>query len=353
MASPLRSPSFWPGRSILPIPLLLSAVVSAHAIIIVPYPSETSTNYNPSNTIASTLTNWSTGWGAGNDSTGWDYVGLVNVRSGYGSGEYLGNGWVLTAGHVGMGNFTLNGNTFEPTGISYTDFTESINGTNQIADLTLFQISTISSTGSATLSMPPLAITASNNAPTAFSSRTPGSEVVMIGYGGGKGESWGINTVTQTALAVPVTEGSLSFYSADFATVYGETSFTNGFGSHATTNSVTNTAQVYPGDSGGADFLDVAGTWELAGVNEAVGTGTNNSGDSYLVQLSYYDSQIQSIISAVPEPSVFPLTALGFGLLMILATRQGGGAGQKAFQIRGQSRRPGIMPSVQGHRETA
>lgn len=289
--------------------LLSILIAGASAVEIVSYPGG-STNYNTSNNISETVTSWSTGWGTANPLTGWNYIGQIIAGRGYGSGVYLGNGWVLTAGHVGVGNFTLNGNTFNPTGTSYSDFTLNISGVNQIADLTLFQILTTSSTGSSTLSMPPLTLTPSTNAPTAFSRFSAGSQVVMIGYGGGQGEAWGVNTVTATSQATPVTSGSQSFDSADFVTAYGVTSYGSGFFGR----SITNTAQVYPGDSGGGDFINVNGTWELAGINEAVGSSSSNLGFSYMVQLSYYDSQIQSIMSLAPEPGDFLLSA--FGLLV-------------------------------------
>jgi len=57
--------------------------------------------------------------------------------------------------------------------------------------------------------------------------------------------------------------------------------------------------------------MNVNGVWELAGINEAVGSSSGNLGFSYLVQLSYYNSQIQSIMSLAPEPGDFLLGAFG------------------------------------------
>ena len=253
----------------------------------------TSTNsyFNTSNNISGTLTNWSTGWGESNTNTGWNYVGSVNGAS----GVYLGNGWVLTAGHVGAGNFTLDGNIYDYTGSYYT-FTNNLTGTN-LADLTLFRVSTSSITGLA-LVMPSLTI--SSNAPTAFSPFTTGSQVVMIGNGGGK--SWGVNTVTTNNIGV--TPGGTSYISIDFATAHGTTT--------SFTRSITNNAELVVGDSGGGDFIDVSENWQLAGINEAI----DANGGSYMIQLSSYDSQIESIMaSAVPEPKDFGL--LGLGVLAI------------------------------------
>jgi hypothetical protein len=41
---------------------------------------------------------------------GWSYVGQLNGAS----CVYLGNGWVLTAGHVGEGTVSLNGTAYQP-----------------------------------------------------------------------------------------------------------------------------------------------------------------------------------------------------------------------------------------------
>src|SRR5262249_11495973 len=44
--------------------------------------------------------------------TGWDYVGTIVGGSGVFLGNYAGSYWVLTAGHVGAGTFTLGGMTY-------------------------------------------------------------------------------------------------------------------------------------------------------------------------------------------------------------------------------------------------
>jgi len=93
---------------------LLFTTASLHAVAIVPYPSG-STFYNTNDTISSSLSSWSSGWGAGNTHDGWDYVGQVGGASDA-SGVYLGNGWVITAGHVGALDFTLGTNTYATNG---------------------------------------------------------------------------------------------------------------------------------------------------------------------------------------------------------------------------------------------
>jgi hypothetical protein len=272
-----------PFRLLAPL-LLIAAFSSVKAVEIV---TTTNSFFNTSNNISLTLPSWASGWGSGGD--GWNYVGQVNGAS----GTYLGNGWVLTAGHVGAGSFTLNGNTYNATGISYSSFTNSTN----TADLTLFKISTTSTTSN-TLSLS--ALTLASNAPTPFSQFQSGSTNVIIGYGGGS-ESWGINTVTANNTLISV--GGFSYKSVDYVTTHGTTTVGQG---HSTT-SITNNAELIVGDSGGGNFINVSGSWQLAGINEAVAT----NGDSYFVQLSTYSSQINAIVSAVPEPGTWALLGLG------------------------------------------
>jgi hypothetical protein len=137
--------------------------------------------------------------------------------------------------------------------------------------------------------------------PTEFSQFQSGSSVAMIGYGGGQGETWGLNTVTTVNLGVRV--NGYSYISDDFRTAFG--TITYGSGNDAA--SITNNSRLIVGDSGGGDFIynSSLGSWELAGINEAV----DDSNNSYMVQISAYSSQIESITS-VPEPSTFALLAL-------------------------------------------
>src|SRR5271170_1227159 len=53
--------------------------------------------------------NWTSGWPQ-SGTTGWNYVGAI----GSASGVYLYNGWVITAAHVGAGNFVLGTTTYTP-----------------------------------------------------------------------------------------------------------------------------------------------------------------------------------------------------------------------------------------------
>jgi Trypsin len=279
----MKHPSFY---------LLLSSVLflaQARAV-------EVGASYNTTAPTNSDIANWTTGWGT-NGVTGWNYVGNLSVSGGPATGDsgvYLGNNWVLTAAHVanagniGAGTFTL-GST------SYSVIAGSVQ-TIGTADMVLFQIDTTSTPAP---NLPSLTIATS--APTAFSILQAGSSVAMIGYGGGQGETWGLNTVTSINQSVQINANSTTYTTTDFETAYGTT--THGL------SSVTNSAQLVNGDSGGGDFIynSSAGIWTLAGINEAVDLGTH---DSYMVQLSTYATQINSVTS-VPEPSAYALLSVG------------------------------------------
>ncbi len=256
---------------------LLGTMTTARAVATA---SGTNTIYNTTDNISSSLSSWSSGWGSGGD--GWNYVG--SIVSGSASGTYLGNGWVLTASHVApLGAFTLNGNTYNLTGVSYSNFTNSSTGTTN-ADLTLLQIETTSTTGT-NLTLSSLTL--------ASSTPSLNSTIAMIGYGGASGfasESWGTNTVSARNQITLVN----TFASIDFVT------------------SGPNTGYVVTGDSGGGDFIKNGSAWQLAGINEAIDTNNTNS---YLIQLSSYASQINSI-TAVPEPSTWALLGLSVGALI-------------------------------------
>jgi len=268
-------------RYLLLLTLLIFSA-SLRAVETIPYPSGSS-YYNTNDNISSTLSGWTNGWGAGNTNDGWNYVGQVGGGSDA-SGVYLGNGWVITAGHVGAHNFTLGTNTYNATGYSDTNFTFTYFGTTYYADLNLFKISTTSTNGNALLPTNNLTLVPPYN--------TTGQTLVMIGYGDasvGRQKSWGINTVTTNNLLVPL--GGYPYTTVDFGTAYG----TNSYGT-------TNSAVLVTGDSGGGDFIKSGGNWYLAGLNEAV-SGNN----SYFINLGYYSSQIAQVI---PEPSTWALMGL-------------------------------------------
>src|SRR5208283_1275049 len=101
-------------------------------------------------------------------STPWNYVGSINGASGVYLGDYDGTNWVLTAAHVGLGNFTLGGVTYDAvSGSAFSIY----NSDGSLTDLSLFQIS-------GTPGLPDL--------PIASIAPSSGTTVQMIGFGGGE-----------------------------------------------------------------------------------------------------------------------------------------------------------------------
>jgi hypothetical protein len=273
-------------RSLFLLLLLGMAPVEARAVAVL---EDGTTSYNLTAPTAADIPNWDTGWGI-SGTTGWNYVGSIN---GGDSAVYLGNNWVLTAGHVGPGTFVLGGVGYSMVPGSAQSFTTTSGTTVATADLTMFELTTAPD-------LPALAISAT---PTPLSSSHSGSLLAMIGNGPGLGESWGLDTVT--GINVPIEISGHNYLSKDIETAFGPVT--------AGTNSITNNAWLVGGDSGGGDFIYNAstGAWTLAGINEAVDTSSSNS---YMVQLSAYASQINHI-AAVPEPSGFLLAGLALAAL--------------------------------------
>jgi len=228
-----------------------------------------------------------TGDGTGNttapsDDPGFDNVGSVNGLS----GVYLGNGWVLTAGHVGSGPMVFGGVTYSPVPGSFQKLT---GGSASLADLAVLRMA-----GDPGLPT------------TALATTTPsvGSSVVMIGRGLSRGSAttwngnngwgwtspmvkrWGANRVSMTGLSILNTETlTLNF---------------DGPGPAA----VTHEAHVATGDSGGALYWKSGGTWYLAGTLFAALTfgaqpaNTSLYGNSTAAaDIAFYRSEILDIVS--------------------------------------------------------
>lgn len=182
----------------------------------------------------------------------WNHVGSI----GRSTGIYLGNGGVLTAAHVGVGDFRLpDGSVYQPVEDSEAFFT---NRDGSTADLCFFKIefketdSIAALTGIPLTTMPPKL----------------GNQIILLGAGLGSDSEragtftwndeyqlrWGINEIEEIYSAPMPTHDYFSF---GFATRFER-------GDHE--------CQATPGDSGGAAFHynPKAKRWELAGVIVAV-----------------------------------------------------------------------------------
>ncbi len=201
-------------------------------------------------------------WGDGTGNTGpptqdpvWSHVG---IRGGA-SAVYLGDGWMLTANHVGPGPVTLSDVTYPAVADSAFQL-RNADGTP--ADLVLFRIE-----GDPGLARLPIA-------ERGFDGGTP---AVLIGHGRNRGEAvcvmearcgfawgdghairWGMNRIDGPSEPLAGGDGTVTW------------SFSSDFSQPRTPDSILFEAQAAQGDSGGAVFVKLGDVWELAGVMVAI-----------------------------------------------------------------------------------
>jgi autotransporter-associated beta strand protein len=229
----------------------------------------------------------------------WANVGSVNG----GSGTYIGNGWVLTAAHVGAGPIAFDSGTFQPDG----RVIRLKNPDTSLADMLLYHLVL-------TPGLPDSVV----------SSSTPaiGSLVDLVGYGRIRGsaqqsyssedgpkfgfnwsvggaKSHGTNQI-QTGVQTLTVFGAGSFrgFILDFTPP--PTLFTP---PPPFVNTVRE-AQVATGDSGGAVFYKNGATWELAGMIEALASfvyplpASVYGDESWVMDLATYKTQIDALVSS-------------------------------------------------------
>ncbi len=249
----------------------------------------------------------------------WDNVGWRGFGTGgadAATGVYIGNGWVLTANHVGAGPITLF--TDNPSGgtqyvrdntVPAVQLNNPGTGTGQ-ADALLYKLTT-------TPALPTLAI--------ADSTPTTLQQLTMIGTGIERGG----------ALATfPVTVGSVQGY--DWAStrhktwatnfIEGTTAFNSGFNSHLYSFDfdAVGDGQAADKDSGSAVFYydTLQARWELSGIIVGIGQYAGQDPSSALggnvtaaVDLSLYRNQILSV-TGVPEPASVGLLAVATAFML-------------------------------------
>lgn len=252
------------------------------------------------------------------DDPGFASVGYST--NGLGTAIYLGEGWVLTAGHVGGGGIVLASGTYlEKAGTGFT-LVNGTTGKTTDADLYMYELAT------APVGLPTLAIAAT--------SPGIGTPVTMIGGGFDRGSptQWLVNTST-TPWVWTVTGsggnyagyGTLSTRSIRWGTniISGSAEWQNdGLDTFMVSTRFdeapgTFEAQAVLRDSGGAVFTKTGGQWSLAGVILAISLFSNQPGgigttavfgnETFIADLAYYRPQI---VSAVPEPAAATLAGL-------------------------------------------
>ncbi len=280
------------------------------------------------------------------DDPGWANVGRIGSSSGVYLGDITvpGHGtgyWVLTAAHVGAGSIVLNGTSYSPVAGSAFQLR---NGDNSLTDLELFQLS-------ANPSLPTLTLAAS--APTV------GGTARLIGYGytGAVAPTyWDLNapnfpssppawTWTQTASPSGLWAAGFDYASGSRGTerwgdnqvqiasqVFFDGAYSvQAFGTYA--QPVSGSAQLAPGDSGGATFVKVGSQWELAGINLAIDSFSGQPSSTATFELvrdtpsdvyagnGSYMADLSAYLTQIPEPGTTGVVAGGLCLFGAVASR--------------------------------
>ena len=274
--------------------------------------------------------------GTGNTTAPPDDPGFANVgytTSGYGTGVYLGGGWVLTAGHVAGDGIVLASGTYLQASGSNTSFTltNDTPGKTTYTDLYMFKLAT-EPAGLPTI-------------PIVSSLPTVGTPVTMIGGGRDRGAftEWLVDeSATPWTWTVTGSGGDYAGYGTldTRAIRWGTNTISagdfwvnegNDVKSLATRFDAlpgSTEAQAVLNDSGGAVFAKVDGQWQLAGIIYSVEglSGQPNPiftavfGDETLIaDLSFYRPQI---VAAVPEPPTGPLAAGAAGWIAAVSARR-------------------------------
>jgi hypothetical protein len=213
---------------------------------------------------------------------GFSNVGRINTSGTVGpsvpSAVYLGNGWVLTAGHVGIVPVDFQGTIYTP---DYSTSTPLTNANGSFPDLSLFRL---------------VASRPFPNLPTlqiASSQPVIGERIIMVGaglsyqsdaaagiqMGGGGIVRWGENALS----TVEATNNYSTYSSQTFAASFDNLQITG-------VSPLPGEAQAAVGDSGGAAFVN----GKLTGIITLGDRGTVASygSQSGMVDLSAYRSQI-------------------------------------------------------------
>jgi len=256
-----------------------------------------------------TLTIVAGGNGTQNTTAPLDDPGFANVGSRAGaSAVYLGDGWVLTATHVGGGPTYFNNILYDvvpnsavqltnPTGVGYTPYT----------DLTLYQL----------IGRPDLpSVSIESLAPAV------GWNVIMIGRGRDRApdltywnSSWAVQSGPSTYSGYLWSSSQSMRWATNVISYVGLTRGvnTNSEASFATTftGNTPYDGQGATGDSGGGVFhKDADGSWQLAGIMFSISLNVGQPASTaafgnmtYIADLSAYRNQILTVINANHAPS--------------------------------------------------
>lgn len=262
------------------------------------------------------------------DDPGWATMGVRGV----GTGVYLGDGWVLTASHVGAGDIELSGTTYAAVPGSTVQLTNSGEaGKTTLTDLILYRLATAPAGGggvpiatSTPASATPVTMIGSGRDRGAFTqwsvnqATTPWTWTVVSGGGdfagyqtlGTRAMRWGTNAVDGPAVWIAESDLSPPLDVRCLATAFDA-------------NLGSTEAQAVYGDSGGGVFVKNGATWELAGLILDV-RGWSGQPDpgatpvfgnvTFAADLAFYRPQIMAV---VPEPALPTAAVVAAGVIAI------------------------------------
>ncbi len=220
---------------------------------------------------------------------GWAHVG----SRGGPSAIYLGNGWVLTAEHVGIGEVDFGGVRYAAVEGSRVQL-DAFGRRAAKADLALFQIDPA----------PDLPVL-----PLRERSPAVGTRLILIGLGRGRGEpiAWRGHLGYRWSEESRMRWGTNSVHSLPFDVGRANT-LTRCFVVAFDRSGTRHEAQAAVGDSGGAAFARGRDGWELAGVLFSIGSYPSQAAETALfgnvtnvADVSYYREQILRRVA--PRPS--------------------------------------------------
>lgn len=234
------------------------------------------------------------------DDPGWDQVGIAGTLV----AAYLGNGWVLSAAHVGFQDVVFGGVSYPKVPGSYVVINH--NGVSP-TDLALWRVSPA----------PPLPGLPIRALPPVL-----GSEAILVGKGQNRGIAtiwngiggyeilnqgdmrWGSNQVLAIDDDIWISNNITHSFSVDFTPPPpGPLPDLRCDAQHRNPAGVCPESQARPGDSGGPIFLrNPSGQWELAGVLHVISTYMNQPANlalygnlTFAADLSYYRTKIQAV----------------------------------------------------------
>jgi len=258
--------------------------------------------------------------GTGNTSAPADDPGWTNMGvRGVGTGVYLGDGWVLTASHVGPGDIELSGTTYPAVPGSTVQLTNAGEaGKTSLTDLILYRLSTspagmagVTLAAAAPAAATPVTMIGSGRDRGAFTewsvnqATTPWTWTVVSSGGdfagyqtlGTRAMRWGTNAVDGAPVWIAESDLAPPLDVRCLATVFD--------GAPGSTE-----AQAVYGDSGGGVFVTNGSGWDLAGLILDV-RGWSGQPDpgatpvfgnvTFAADLAFYRPQI---LAVVPEPAL-------------------------------------------------